>query len=85
MKQKEKNQATRDKRVGETSKQFNLAKVLYNLYAKGLFKSFGSVQSRSGGTGRHTSLISWRPSQGSAGSNFQTKIPSPAHELPGKK
>ncbi len=42
------------------------------------YKSFG-VQSRVGGIGKHTGLMSQKPDQGFVGSSFITEIPHPAH------
>jgi len=75
IKNKEKNRGDKT-RVGETGKLMSY--VLYNGYVKSIFKSFG-VQSWGGETGRHTGLKSQRHVLCLAGSNFPTKIPSPAH------
>ena len=54
--------------------------ILHINNIKGLFKPFGYVQSRVGGTGIHTSLMSWR-SDDLVGSSFFTEIPHPAHVI----
>lgn len=77
IKNKEKNRVD-EARVSEIGKHTYMSKVLYCINAKRLFKSFG-VHSWGGGIGRHTDLMSQKPVKGFAGSNFPTKIPSPAH------
>ena len=68
-------------RVDEISKRRTITN--YNYYAKRLYKSFGGVQSRSGEIGKRASLINWLVDHNLAGSNFPTKIPSPAHKPQG--